>query len=177
VRPDFVSAHRRLAERGWYVTGNRLLLSEALTATVLRNSLQPENWSLSEWLRERRRGGINRLTPLISLPMASLRKLWSHHWQGGRGCNLAVWREDLERVDGFDAAYGGWGREDSDLLIRLHHAGVRRKLGSFATGVIHLWHPQEDRSALNGNNRLLDEVVAGNAISARRGMAALADAG
>ena len=29
VRPDFVATHRRLAEPGWFVTGNRILLSRA----------------------------------------------------------------------------------------------------------------------------------------------------
>ncbi len=27
TRPDFVATHRALAERGWFVTGNRILLS------------------------------------------------------------------------------------------------------------------------------------------------------
>ena len=34
VRPDFVATHRRLAERGWFVTGNRILLSPALTSSA-----------------------------------------------------------------------------------------------------------------------------------------------
>ena len=49
---------------------------------------------------------------------------------------------DLDRVDGFDADYSGWGKEDSDIIVRLLHAGVRRKDGVFATGVLHLWHPR-----------------------------------
>ncbi len=44
VRPDFVAAHRRLAEAGWFVTGNRMLLSRELTESVLRDELAPENW-------------------------------------------------------------------------------------------------------------------------------------
>ena len=36
VRPDFVAIHRRLAEPGWFVTGNRILLSRELTEKVLR---------------------------------------------------------------------------------------------------------------------------------------------
>ena len=59
-------------------------------------------------------------------------------------------RRDLDRIDGFDAAYTGWGLEDSDLVVRLLHAGVRRKDGRFATGVLHLWHPQNDRSQFAG---------------------------
>jgi glycosyltransferase involved in cell wall biosynthesis len=173
VRDSFVAKHRRLAEPGWYVTGNRLLLSQQLTAKVLGEALEPEAWSFPQWVRARRRGGVNRLAPLIALPLASLRKLPAQSWRGARGCNLAIWRRDLERVDGFDAAYDGWGREDSDLLARLHHAGVRRKLGNFATGVIHLWHPEADRSRFNKNDRLLDDVIARGSIRARSGLSAL----
>src|SRR5215831_6777683 len=123
---DFVATHRELAERGWFVTGNRVLLSPALTAAVLRDDLR--------------------------LPLGPLRKLRSRQWRGARSCNLAVWRSDLDRVDGFDACFSGWGREDSDLLIRLLRCGLRRKDGRFATGVIHLWHPQVDRAQLAAND-------------------------
>jgi glycosyltransferase involved in cell wall biosynthesis len=34
VQPDFIATHRRLAEPGVFVTGNRVLLSPALTARV-----------------------------------------------------------------------------------------------------------------------------------------------
>ena len=43
VRPDFVATHRRLAEPGWFVTGNRVLLSPALTTSVLREKQDPGN--------------------------------------------------------------------------------------------------------------------------------------
>ena len=49
VRPDFVAIHRRLAEPGWFVTGNRILLSRELTAKVLREKISPETWSLRGW--------------------------------------------------------------------------------------------------------------------------------
>ena len=46
VRPDFVAIHRRLAEPGWFVTGNRILLSRELTAKVLREKLDAGNLEL-----------------------------------------------------------------------------------------------------------------------------------
>jgi len=58
---DFVATHRRLAERGWFVTGNRVLLSSTLTAAVLSDDLRPETWSAPGWIRQRLRGGVNRL--------------------------------------------------------------------------------------------------------------------
>jgi len=157
-RPDFVATHRRLAEPGWFVTGNRLLLSHDLTARVLGGRISPELWSPGTWAALRARRDVNRLAPLLPLPLGPLRKLRPLAWRGARSCNLAVWRSDLDRVDGFDAAYSGWGLEDSDLLIRLMRAGVRRKDGTFATGVLHLWHPENDRSSLPENQRRLDEI-------------------
>src|SRR5919197_323246 len=139
-RPGFIAAHRRLAEPGWFVAGNRVLLSRTPTARVLRDGLVPETWSFATFVGQRLRGEINRLMPLVHLPFAGWRKLNARRWHSCRSCNLAVWRSDLDRVDGFDASYTGWGKEDSDLVVRLMHAGVRRKDGRFATGVLHLWH-------------------------------------
>ena len=171
--PDFVARHRKLAEAGWFVTGNRILLSQALTAVVLRDHAQPQAWSASRWIRQRLRGGVNRLAALLRLPLGPLRKLRSRQWRGARSCNLAVWRSDLERVDGFDASFTGWGREDSDLLIRLLRCGLRRKDGRFATGVIHLWHPQIDRTHLAANDGRLAAVLQSERKRAQRGLSAL----
>jgi glycosyltransferase involved in cell wall biosynthesis len=159
ARTDFIARHRQLAEPGWFVTGNRVLLSPALTAAVLRDGLHPESWGVLGWIVHRMRGDSNRLAAVLSLPLGPLRKLTTNRWRGARSCNLAVWRCDLERVDGFDASFHGWGREDSDLLIRLLHCGVRRKDGRFATGVIHLWHPDADRGELEANDARLKAVL------------------
>jgi glycosyltransferase involved in cell wall biosynthesis len=170
---DFVATHRKLAEPGWFVTGNRVLLSAALTAAVLREGLHPEEWGLSRWLAYRARGGVNRLAGVLRLPLGPLRKLQARHWRGARSCNLAVWRSDLDRVDGFDARFSGWGREDSDLLVRLLHGGLRRKDGRFATGVIHLWHGHADRAQLAANDARLDAVLHSDRTRAQRGLSAL----
>lgn len=173
VRPDFIATHRGLAESGWFVTGNRVLLSQELTAKVLRENLTPEVWTSVRWLAERLRSGVNRLSGLLDLPLGPLRRIRQGMWRGARSCNLAIWRSDLVRVDGFDADYSGWGKEDSDIIARLLHAGVRRKDGLFATGVIHLWHAEADRSRLTENERRLAEVTAGDRILARRGLSSL----
>lgn len=173
ARPDFVARHRALAEPGWFVTGNRVLLTEPLTAAVLREHLEPERWGLGDWIGQRFSGGLNRLAPVLNLPLGRLRKMNSGEWEGARSCNLAIWRADLDRVDGFDAVFSGWGKEDSDLLIRLLHAGIRRKDGRYATGVLHLWHPGADRSRLPENERLLERVIESERVRAERGMSTL----
>jgi glycosyltransferase involved in cell wall biosynthesis len=175
-RPDFIAVHRGLAEPGWFVTGNRILLSEVLTEFVLQRNEELERWTLATWIGMRMCRGINRLAPLLPLPLGGLRKRRPQEWQHARSCNLAVWRSDLDRVDGFDARFNGWGREDSDLLVRLLHAGVRRKDGNFATGVLHLWHPEADRSALPDNDDRLQETIRSGRIRALAGLSALTGA-
>jgi glycosyltransferase involved in cell wall biosynthesis len=176
ARPDFVATHRALAERGWFVTGNRILMSEDLTRRILREKLEPETWDLGDWVRQWRQRGINRLPPMLSLPLGPLRKWRQRAWRGARSCNLAIWRADFEAVDGFDSEYNGWGREDSDLLVRLLHAGIRRKDGTFATGVLHLWHSAAERSFLAANDDKLARAIGERRVKARQGLSVLASA-
>ncbi len=174
ARPSFVAAHRSLAEAGCFVTGTRVLLSPDLTGSILQHGLEPELWALPHWLVRRFRHEVNRITPLLELRLDALRKLTPSRWRGARGSNMAFWRKDLEKVDGFDTSFQGWGREDSDILIRLIRAGVARKDGRYATGVLHLWHREADRSALAENDRQLDEVLNSDRVAARRGLSVTA---
>jgi glycosyltransferase involved in cell wall biosynthesis len=173
VRGDFVEVHRRLAQPGWFVAGNRTLLSRSLTEKIRGEKLVPEGWSFACWVTQRLRGGVNRLSALVALPLGPLRTLRQRSWRGARSCNLAIWRADLDRIDGFDADYSGWGKEDSDIVVRLLHAGVRRKDGMFATGVLHLWHAEADRSALRANESRLSDIISSDRIHARRGLSSL----
>ncbi len=173
ARPDYIATHRRLAEPGYFVTGNRALLSAALSDRILARGLEPESRGLGHFLAQGWRGDINRVGPLIALPLGPLRKLGGRRWQGARACNVACFRDDLERVDGFDAAFTGWGLEDSDLFVRLLRSGVRRKDGRFATGVLHLWHPESERSRLSDNQGKLDLILQGDRVRAVQGLSAL----
>jgi len=167
----FVASHRRLAEPGRYVAGNRVLLSEAFTARVLEERLPIYAWSAWQWARARLRGDVNRLLPLMRRSaQASFRNADPRRWQGVIGCNIGMWRSDLIRVNGLDESYMGWGLEDSDLVIRLIHAGVRHKSARFFAPVFHLWHRENDRSRLERNQQQLDDLMASTRVRAERGI-------
>jgi len=68
------------------------------------------------------------------------------------GNNIGVWRSDLERINGFDERFVGWGLEDRDLQERLERIGVRVHSVLHRTAPIHLWHPPAPSFARNGES-------------------------
>lgn len=169
--PSFVARHRQLAETGYFVPGNRVLVSEAYSAQILEQQLPIHSASflffLGLWLQRR----INRLLPLIAWPFHHWRYRRPRFWQKAMTCNLAVWKADFITVNGFDEVFEGWGYEDSDLVIRLIHLGVKRKEGRFAVPVFHLWHTHNDRSNHDQNyQRLLDRLNQTSLIRSQTGV-------
>ena len=152
---SFIEKHRSLAEKGWVVAGNRVLLSQTFTTTVEQKGLDLSSKSLLFWLKEKFRGNVNRAFSLMKLPLGSLRKRSRNDWRKLRGCNIGVWRSDYENVNGFDSSFRGWGLEDTDFAVRLLNAGVSIKRGFFATTVLHLWH----REAPRDNEQLNRDVA------------------
>ena len=170
--PDFVSQHRRLAEAGWFVAGNRILMNEVLTGDVLADRVSILTWTARQWFSAAMRKQVNRFIPLLPLPVAApLRKMPAKRWEGVMTCNLSAWRSDLMKINGFDEAYSGWGLEDSDLAIRLLHAGVRHKSARFAAPVLHLWHRENDRGGLVENRRRLEDLLNSRRILVDHGVA------
>lgn len=57
------------------------------------------------------------------------------------GFNIALSREDIESVNGFDEEYVGWGCEDDDFTARLRLAGRSIRTAIGYTQAYHMWHP------------------------------------
>ena len=152
--PSFLMRHVQLSEEGWFVRGNRAYLSEKFTQMVLKENLPIQEFSKFTWINRRLKKDLKRLLPLFYLPLGWGRKISPTNWHEIRGCNLGVWRRDFEQINGFDERFVGWGREDSDFVMRLFNNGIRLKKGVFATAVLHLWHPEQSRDQLDENHML-----------------------
>jgi GT2 family glycosyltransferase len=164
---DFITMHRRLAKPGWFVSGNRILLSEAFTKKAVAEQIPLWQWGTGEWLSARLSGKVNRLTPVLRLVDWSRPQIG---WTGAKTCNLAAWREDFLAVNGFDEAFTGWGFEDSDFVQRLLNAGRKRRATRWAVPVLHLWHRGQDRSRERANFALLERTIASGIVRAQRGV-------
>lgn len=166
---DFVAQHQRLAEAGHFVNGSRVLLSQRLTAKVIHEGLDLTRQPLAFWIKARWQRDCNKVLHLAGWPRHLFRVKKHFKWSGIRGCNLAVWRADFLRVNGFDESFQGWGHEDADFVLRLSHAGIRRKNGFLATEVFHLWHPENKRDNESANKKRVTERIKTRQVQAAKG--------
>ena len=167
---DFIRRHRALAQPGFLVSGSRILLSQRLTERALREHIDVAGMSVGERLRHRLSGDMNKViqTMLRWPDLGRVRRKFS--WRRIKSCNLAVWKSDLVTVNGFDESFTGWGHEDSDLVVRLFHAGVLRKDGALATEVLHLWHREAQRDQESSNRKIVLERAANGTTQATVGL-------
>nr|WP_314545836.1 glycosyltransferase family 2 protein [uncultured Massilia sp.] len=172
---DFIARHRALAQPGYLVSGSRILLDEALTRRVLDDGVDVAVAPLATRLAWRLRGHMNKVLQLAVRWPDVGRTTKKFSWRRIKSCNLGVWRSDLERVNGFDESFTGWGHEDSDLVVRLFHSGVMRKDGAFATEVFHLWHREAQRDQESSNRRVVLERAAAKVTQATVGLREHAD--
>lgn len=167
----FVQMHGKLRQRGCFVNGSRVLLSEAFTRRVLAGDVDLAALGTAGWLQARLRGDVNKLSHLLGWPGAPGRIEKRFRWKGIRSCNFGVWKEDFAKVNGFDETFMGWGHEDADLVLRLHNAGLARKNGWLATEVLHLWHRENSRADEGANRGRVLMRMQGGIVRAKAGLA------
>ena len=130
---NFIEMHTRLQRRGWMLAGGRVLVGASDTTDLLRSGVTLNSLRFCEF-------------KFRYLSLGFIRRLRSRNWKIVRTCNVSLWLDDFLKVGGFDEAFVGWGREDSDLVVRLIRSGIRIINGRFAASVKHLYHNEVDRS-------------------------------
>ena len=148
----FIADHRAFARRGCFVQGSRVLTDALLTRRMLeRHLILPGFFSR----------GIERRRHTLHLPaLARWYARPSTRRRGIKSCNMAFWRDDLLRINGFNEAMTGWGREDTELAVRAFHAGLLRRDVRFSALATHLYHRTRKHVVDNPNDRVvLDTIV------------------
>ncbi|MEM5401345.1 glycosyltransferase family 2 protein [Paraburkholderia unamae] len=172
---DFVARHRQLASERAIITGSRILLDDTLTQQVIAQTIPLADKGFGFWVQQRLAGHVNKIAPLfLKLPDRKWRVIEQFKWRGIKGCNMSAWRIDIERVNGFDTSFTGWGHEDADFVARLANCGVHRKLGAYATEIFHLWHREQARAQASSNEARVKVRIADGTVRAERGLAELA---
>jgi glycosyltransferase involved in cell wall biosynthesis len=141
LHKDFIKDHQRFALDGYFTTGSRVLLSPDTTERLFKEkSIDIKKYASKE------RNPLNGLhLPFLHNFLSTRYKQKGKHKYYVKGCNMAFWRKDLWKVNGYNEAFTGWGREDSELAIRLMNAGVKKRFLKFGGICYHLWHKEASR--------------------------------
>lgn len=149
--PYFIQDHLEAAHDGYFVQGGRILISSELTQKMLKEKTTTLHWY--------DRGLSNRKNAIRSSLLSSLFSTVTSSLFGIKTCNFALYRQDALHINGFDNAFIGWGREDSEFANRLLCSGIKRKNLKFAAAAYHLYHAENPRNSLPENDLRLHQSI------------------
>ena len=144
LQRNFIQDHIAFAKEGHYVAGSRGIITEALTRKVLSGEIT----SLSALSR-----GVRNSNNALRIPIAAVLYRMLAPSRTPRSCNMALWRKDALRVNGYDETFEGWGYEDTELGLRLENSGIRQRLMKFSGIVFHLHHDKASREGCPANEQ------------------------
>jgi len=160
--PDrhFVEDHIRIMKTGYFIQGKRMLLSKQASASFGYPALR-------KLVKMCLRGDVSGCHHLLRIPSLTI------HNKGLRGikaCNFALYRKDFLEVNGFNEDFVGWGREDSELAVRLLKYGLKRKDVPFSATMFHLWHEENVNESLSRNEMLLADAIKSSGFYCKNGI-------
>ena len=151
LHPHFIKDHITNAEPGYFIQGSRALISEKRTKKILAKKII--NFSFFSLGLKNRKNLIH--SKLFSLIFSNK----NNNLRSIKSCNMAFYREDCININGFNNEFEGWGREDSEFIVRLINNGLKRKNVRFNIIQLHLWHNENSRKSLKRNDVMLDESI------------------
>jgi len=131
----FVEDHLFFAQKGYFLKGGRVNLTEKYTKKVCQTRKLPKRITVFS------KGIMRRINSIHCIPLS---KYFAPRYKKNRilglGCNMSFWKDDFIKINGYDEFFEGWGGEDYDFANRLQNSGVKRLYLKFSGIVYHLWH-------------------------------------
>lgn len=149
----FIEDHIKLAEKSFFIAGSRANLTSQLTDELFKT----KRINLTPFTK-----GVRNTFNALRIPVLTSYFIFRYrrkHAYYARGCNLSFWKDDLIKVNGYNEDLEGWGKEDSELLVRLINIGVARKFIKFAGIVYHLYHTYSSREGLKKNVEIYEKAI------------------
>lgn len=167
--PDFIGDHVRMQSPGYYLAGRRVELGPELSArlsppAIRAGLLDGPSFAL---LRSVLRQDSEYFQRSVRIPWPPLRRVLKLDRVADlKGCNYSVSRAAMTQLNGFDEEYEGYGREDTDVELRLQNLGLQIKSLKGLALQFHVWHPRREFTPKN-DQRLEDLKTSGRVRCAR----------
>jgi len=166
LHKHFIKDHLQISERSYFVSGSRVLLSQLTTNKLLQqNSIDVllHNKGSKNHFNKLRNGFLRNF-------LSTRYKVSGRNKYYVKGCNMAFWKDDLLKVNGYNEKLTGWGKEDSELAIRLINAGVQKKFLKMGGITYHLYHPEASRDNEEMNTRFMNDAIESGSVWADHGL-------
>ena len=150
MHPDFVKDHKTMAADNQFLFGSRVNIQQNFLEKLFSEKKIAFTF-LSEGIKKRTRAMRIPVLGAMYKPSGELSKKL-------RGCNLSFWRKDFIAINGYNEDFEGWGREDSEMVIRLLNLGVKGKRLRYMGIVYHIWHLVKDQSRFEINDSLQQQT-------------------
>ncbi|WP_234733542.1 glycosyltransferase family 2 protein [Tellurirhabdus bombi] len=161
LHPLFVKDHLVAAEPGTFVRGTRARLTATRTAELL-GSPSPTLHFFSS-------GVYNRLNALRLPALKSLGERKEMKCRNVRGSNLAFWKSDFIRVNGYNNDLQGWGHEDEELAARFINNSIIKKIIKLSAIQFHLHHDELQKENEPFHSKIVEEAIINKVKTCRNG--------
>lgn len=152
----FTRDHIRMSREGVFVSGSRVHIDEALTKDITAGIIPLAEITKKGNHLSKKHNGV--YSPLLC-KMNYLLQVGKTNYKYVLGSNMAFWKNDLEKVNGYNEGFIGWGKEDNDLAVRLINAGTQLRFVKFGAIVYHLAHAVASLLSVPQNEQVLEKSL------------------
>ncbi|KAB1154765.1 glycosyltransferase family 2 protein [Flavobacterium luteum] len=151
LHKNFIEDHVNSSQKGVYLYGSRVNILPAYVDEVLEKKQIFFNFFSKEIKNKSRCLHVPFLSNLFKIHKGVSKKF--------RGCNVSFWRNDFIAINGYNEDFEGWGREDSDLVIRIGNNGVQSKRMRYAGIIFHIYHKINSKENFELNDAIQNETI------------------
>jgi len=169
---NFIRDHKRAAQIGFFVQGPKANLSKNTSQRLMKQKSYRINrvilfydliknnrivttihssflaWCIAKMACLK----IPIVTDILNGPQDALKAIL--------GCNMAFWKSDAIKVNGFNEEFLGWGREDNAFAALLINNGIKRRNLKFEGLAFHLFHEHAcSKDMLSKNTSILEDTI------------------
>ena len=151
IHKFFIEDHIKNSKKKHYLYGSRVNILAPFEVKVFEEKIITFNCFSKEIKNKMRTLYIPFLSNLY-LPHAKVSKKF-------RGCNVSYWKSDFIAINGYNEAFEGWGREDSDLAIRLSNNGILGKRLRYCGILFHIYHKENSKNNVELNDQIEQNTI------------------
>lgn len=168
---DYIKDHFENKNSNYFLAGRRVELGEKISQTLNAEKIKQGYFDFPrvDLIISGLKGDSEHINRTIRITNPKLREtLKMNRIDDMKGCNYSVHKNALIQINGFDEDYEGYGREDTDVELRLKNLGLKIKSMKGLALQYHLWHPR--RGFTPANDVKLELVKKNNLIQCQNGL-------